>query len=99
MISPILLSFFDYLSVLALAFMSYGIMRQWHHVYKTKSVKDIELQEVFIRFIITYVLLVKILLVGDIYLIIGQFILATVMLIYFATIFKLKRQNKNGARS
>ena len=92
-----LVKIFDYLSVAALGFMSYGILRQWWHVYKTKSVRDIVATEVVIRCIITLVLLVKLFLVGDAYLIIGQILLAIVILIYTVTLLILKnnlqRQN------
>ena len=83
---------FDYLSVAALAFMSYGILKQWHHVYKTKSAKDIVIQEVLIRFVVTAVLYVKIFLVGDFYLIVGQSILLFAIGVYFITLAFLKSQ-------
>jgi len=85
--------FFDYASVAALAFMSYGILSQWYHVFKSGTARDIVIKEVLIRFAVTIVLLVKILLVGDLYLIIGQLILTVAITIYITTllIVKLKR--------
>jgi hypothetical protein len=90
------LRIFDYLSVAALVFMSYGIFRQWYRIHTTNSVHDIELQEVLIRCVITYILLIKMFLVGDIYLIIGQCIFAVAILIYFITVLKLKLKNKKS---
>ena len=87
------MAIFDYLSVLALAFMSYGVLKQWHHIYKTGSVKDIVTQEVLIRFIVTVVLFVKIWLVGDIYLILGQTIFLVAVTIYFITLIALKKKS------
>ena len=85
---------FDYLTIAALGFMSYGVLKQWYHIYKTKSAKDIITQEVIIRFIVTLVLWIKILLVRDKYLIIGQTIFLTAIIIYTFTLIKVKKTNK-----
>jgi len=88
------LAIFDWLSVLALVFMGFGVLKQWRHIYKTRSVKDIVTQEVFIRFIITWILSVKIILIGDIYLIVGQIIFGVTMTIYFFTLLIIKRKSR-----
>ncbi len=81
---------FDYLAVASLAFMSYGILTQWWQIKKSNSVKNISGQEVAIRFLVTLILLVKILLVGDAYLIVGQVLLSLAVAIYFITLIKIK---------
>lgn len=87
-----IIKIFDYLAVAALAFMSYGVLKQWHHIFKNKSAQDIITQEVFIRWIITFVLLIKILFVGDTYLIIGQLIFTVAISIYALTLFYIKNK-------
>ncbi|OHA89832.1 MAG: hypothetical protein A2741_02965 [Candidatus Zambryskibacteria bacterium RIFCSPHIGHO2_01_FULL_43_27] len=84
------LAIFDWLSVLALIFMSIGIFKQWMHIQKTGSADDIVTQEVLTRFIITWILFVKIVLVGDIYLIIGQVVLGIAITMYFITLLHVK---------
>lgn len=82
---------FDYLAVAALVFMSYGVLKQWYHIFKNRSARDIVGQEVLIRWVITLVLLVKIFLVGDIYLIIGQLVLMAAISVYALTLFHIKK--------
>jgi len=89
-----ILKLFDYLAIAALAFMSYGILQQWHHIFKNRSARDIVAQEVLIRFAVTLVLLVKIFLVGDVYLIIGQLILMAAISIYTFTLLYIKLKIK-----
>ena len=84
------LAIFDWLSILALIFMSMGIFKQWMHIQKTGSADDIVTQEVLTRFIITWILFVKIVLVGDIYLIIGQVVLGIAITMYFITLLHVK---------
>lgn len=86
---------FDWLSLLALFVMSIGVLMQWRKIYKTRSVRDIETKEVFIRFSITLVLLIKIFLIGDVYLIAGQIALTISLSLYFFTLLYLKRILKN----
>jgi len=86
---------FDWLSLLALFAVSIGVLMQWRKIYITRSVHDIETKEVFIRFFITLILLVKIFLLKDVYLIIGQTALALSLTVYFLTLLHLKRILKN----
>ncbi len=81
-----LVSIVNILAIAALAFMSFGILKQWHLIRKTGVTSGISLTEVLIRFTVTYVLLVKILLVGDIYLIVGQIMLAAAITLYMITL-------------
>ena len=87
---PYLIKLFDYLSVAALIFMSYGVLKQWLYIYKSRSAKDIVTQEVVIRFIITAVLFIKIILIKDPYLIVGQAIFLISISIYAFTLLKIK---------
>jgi len=80
------------LAIAALAFMSFGIFKQWHLVWTTRVTSGISLTEVSIRFTVTYILLVKILLVGDIYLIIGQILLAGAITLYLATLLLVRHR-------
>ena len=84
------LKIFDYLSVITLAFLSYGVLSQWWYIYKSKSVKDILTKEVVIRFLATFILWIKMLLVKDIYLIMGQTIFLIAVLTYTLTLIKIK---------
>ncbi len=85
---------FDYLSVGTLAFLSYGVLAQWWHIYITKSAKDIVLREVIIRLAATFILWIKMLLVQDIYLIIGQSIFLVAVTIYTVTLVKIKSKKQ-----
>ena len=84
------LKIFDYLSLAVLVFLSYGVFVQWWHIYKTKSVKDIVTREVVIRFFATLILFIKLVLVGDPYLIIGQAVFLAIVTIYLITLARLK---------
>ena len=87
---------FDYIAVLCLGFMSFGILKQWWHIYRTGSAEGIVTTEVVIRFIVTFLLLVKIILVGDPYLIAGQLLLAGAISVYLFTLLPIKKlQAKN----
>ena len=90
----LIIKIFDYLSVAGLIFISYGTLLQWYHILKNKSAKDILTQDVMIRWIITLVLLVKVLFVGDIYLIIGQSIWSVAISIYALTLLYIKSSYK-----
>jgi hypothetical protein len=86
-----LLHIFDWLSVAALAFLSYGIVSQWLQIRKFSSIREINLREVVIRWTVTAILLVKLVLVGDLYLIIGQLLLLLAVSLYIVTLIRIKR--------
>lgn len=81
---------FNYLTVTALAVMSFGILEQWWRTYKTRSAEDIVSTEVIIRFMVTLILFIKLWLVGDVFLIIGQTILLSAITLYAATLLYYK---------
>ena len=90
-----ILKVFDYLTIASLAFLSYGVLAQWHYIFKNKSIRDIVVQDVLIRWIATLVLLIKIIFVGDLYLIIGQSIFSLAISIYALTLFYIKFKDRN----
>jgi hypothetical protein len=90
LVYPKMHTLFDYLSVAALFLMAVGVWRQWRHVAHTGSARDIAFSEVAIRFGITAILLVKMIFVGDRYLIIGQAIFLISMTAYIITLTRIK---------
>lgn len=95
MIEMSILKIFDYLTITSLAFLSYGVLSQWHYIFKSKSIRDIAIQDVLIRWIATLVLLIKIIFVGDFYLIVGQSIFSLAISIYALTLLHIKFKDKN----
>lgn len=89
-----IIKIFDYLSVAGLAFISYGTLLQWYHIFKNKSARDILVQDVMIRWIITLVLLIKVVFIKDIYLIIGQSIWSITISGYALTLLYIKLKHK-----
>ncbi|MEK7536885.1 MAG: hypothetical protein AAB584_00355 [Patescibacteria group bacterium] len=89
-----ILKIFDYLTIASLAFLSYGVLSQWHYIFKSKSIRDIVVQDVLIRWIATLVLLIKIVFVGDLYLIIGQSIFSLAISTYALTLLYIKSRYK-----
>jgi hypothetical protein len=85
-----LLHILDWLSVAALAFMSYGIVGQWLQIRKLSSIREINLREVAIRWTVTAILMVKLALVGDPYLIVGQLLLLSAVSLYIVTLLRIK---------
>ncbi|MBX4211222.1 MAG: hypothetical protein KW806_00255 [Candidatus Yanofskybacteria bacterium] len=80
----------NYLSLTALVFMSFGILRQWRHVAHSQSAKDIVFSEVAIRFGLTAILWIKIYLLHDKYLIVGQSALLFALTVYIVTLARIK---------
>jgi hypothetical protein len=85
---------FNYLSVAGLAFMSFGVFSQWLLTRKKKTVGDISVTEVIIRGIVTAILYVKIVMVKDPYLIIGQTIFLFAVIVNSSTIIYYNFKNK-----
>ena len=87
---------FGILSVVALGFLSFGVLKQWRLVSRTGSTANISTTEVTIRVVVTVILLIKILLTGDLYLSIGQSLLATVLVIYYIHFLHLRTKEKQS---
>ncbi|MEK7589167.1 MAG: hypothetical protein AAB479_00865 [Patescibacteria group bacterium] len=84
---------FNWLSIAALGFMSWGIIGQWLKIRHRTSIEEISLREVTIRWTVTVVLLVKIILVKDPYLIAGQLLLLAGISLYFGTLVIIKNRH------
>lgn len=79
----------NWISFLAMLGMAYGVFLQAKHTQKTRSKKDILTTEVALRTGITAILFIKLLTIGDPYLIAGQALLLFVLIRYLVTLHTL----------
>ena len=89
-----IIKLFDYLSVLALALLSFGILEQWWNIRKTRAIHEIVFSEVVIRFVVSAILVVKLFFLKDAYLLIGQILFMVAVTIYLATLLIIKHKKK-----
>jgi len=88
----------DFLTLLSFIGLTADVILQAHRIRQVKSSEDISLTGIFIRFISIFVILYKLLCVGDMALILGQALLAVAFIAYMFLVFSYLPKNKKRKR-
>lgn len=89
----------DFLTLLSFIGLNVDIILQVHKIRQVKSSEDISLTGLFIRFIAIFVILYKLICVGDMALIFGQALLAVTFTGYMFLVFSYLPRRKKRRRS
>lgn|GEM_PF-6396351 len=86
-------SILNVLTIIAFGFFTIENLMQLYHIYKRKSSLDISIVSLYLRIVGINVIFMKLLFVGDIFLIIGQFSLAIISFVYLGTVLYYRKKH------
>lgn len=89
----------DFLTLLSFVGLNIDVLLQAHKIREVKSAEDISMSGLVVRFVAIFIILYKLLCIGDITLIIGQGLLAITFASYMILVFSyLPKAKKKKAR-
>lgn len=84
----------DFLTLLSFIGLNIDVLLQAHKIREVKSAEDISMSGLMVRFVAIFIILYKLLCVGDLALILGQALLAITFTCYMILVFSYMKKTK-----